>query len=442
MSSSAQGDTVNPHTSSRTKWAVLFLLILVATPGAPIHAEPVAIRAERMFDAKRGEITSPAVVVVRDGLIESVNPAAIPSGVREIDLGDRTLMPGLIDMHTHITMDYFTGDDWVTAPVFETAADWAIRGVKFARLTLEAGFTTVRDLGTWPGFADVALMRAIERGDVPGPEIWPAGHYLSITGGHCDITGLAPGIQELGPKQGIADGIAEVMKAVRYQAKHGVRVIKVCATGGVYSFSQNAPLGALQFSPDELRTIVREAEKLGVKVAAHAHGTEGINTAVRAGVASIEHGSILSDESIRLMKERGTYLVPQAYINELPLPPGTPPDTVEKSEALKPLVQRSLSKAYEGGVKMAFGTDAGIFAHGDNGKEFAALVAYGIPNEYVLQMATVFAADLLGVSDRGAIEAGKRADIIAVRGNPLEDITVMEHAQFVMRNGGIFKAAD
>jgi imidazolonepropionase-like amidohydrolase len=421
------------------KAAALFILFLSAGACGSLHAETVVLKAERMFDARRGEVTGPVAVLVRDGLIESVNPRDIPSGAQEIDLGDRTLIPGLIDMHTHITMDYFTGDDWVTAPVFETAADWAIRGVKFAKLTLEAGFTTVRDLGTWPGFPDVALMRAIDRSDVPGPDIWPAGHYISITGGHCDITGLAPGIQEIGPKQGIADGVDEVLKAVRYQAKHGVRVIKVCATGGVFSFSQNAPVGALQYSLEELQAIVREADKLGLKVAAHAHGTEGINTAIRAGVASIEHGSILSDESIRLMKEHGTYLVPQAYINQLPLPPETPAATVEKNEFLKPLVVQSLNKAFHGGVKMALGTDSGVYAHGDNGKEFAALVAYGIPPAYTLQMATVFAAELLGVDDRGVIEAGKRADMIAVNGDPLDDVSVMADVQFVMQSGSVFK---
>lgn len=412
--------------------ATLSLFSLFASD---LEAEIVVVTAERMFDAREGEIVGPVAVVIRDGMIEAVNPAQVPPGVQEIRLGDRTLIPGLIDMHTHITMDYFTGNDWVTAPVFETVADWAIRGVRFAKLTLDAGFTTVRDLGTWPGFADVALMRAIERGDVPGPEIWPSGHAISITGGHCDLTGYAPGIHELGPKQGIADGVDEVIKAVRYLSKHGVRVIKVCATGGVFSFSQNAEIGALQYSLEELQAIVREAHKLGLKVAAHAHGTEGINTAVIAGVDSIEHGSILSEESIKLMKERGTYLVPQAYINEMPLPPETPPATVAKSKYLEPLVVQSLKMAFDAGVNMAMGTDSGVYPHGENGKEFAAFVNYGLPPVHTLQMATVFAADLLGVDDRGVIEAGKRADIIAVDGNPLEDISVMENVQFVMRGG-------
>jgi imidazolonepropionase-like amidohydrolase len=378
--------------------------------------------------------------VVDNGVIAAVNPDAIPGDATIIALGDRTLLPGLIDMHTHLTGDYFSGDHWVTMPVYETAADWAVLGTKFARQTLEAGFTTVRDAGALPGFPDIALMKAIDRGDVVGPDMFPSGHYISITGGHCDITGFAPGIQELGPKQGVADGVAEVMKAVRYQAKHGVRNIKVCATGGVFSFSRNAPVGAQQYSQEELDAIVREANKLGLRVLAHAHGTEGINAAIRAGVASIDHGSILSDESIRLMKEHDTYLVPQAYLSDLPLPPETPQATIDKSNYLTPLSDRSIRMAYENGVKMAFGTDAGVFPHGDNAKEFASLVARDLPEEHVLRMATIHAAGLLGVDDRGIIAAGKRADLVAVPGNPLEDIRVMEDVRFVMKLGKIYKS--
>ena len=414
------------------------LLVVVFSPLA--HAEIIVITADRMFDARSGQVTGPATVVVNEGAITALNPESIPDGAEIVALGDRTLVPGIIDMHTHLTGDYFTGDHWVTMPVFETAADWAVLGTKFARQTLEAGVTTVRDVGSLPGFPDVALMKAINRGDVVGPDMFPAGHYISITGGHCDITGFAPGILELGPKQGIADGVDEVIKAVRYQAKHGVKVIKVCATGGVFSNSQNAPVGAQQYSQDELDAIVRESNKLGLRVVAHAHGTEGINAAIRAGVSSIDHGSILSMESIRLMKERGTYLVPQAYLNDIPLPPETPQATIDKNNYLIPLSDRSIKMAYENGVNMAFGTDAGVFAHGENGREFAALVARGLPEEHVLRMATIYAADLLGVDDRGVIEAGKRADLIAVPGNPLDDISVMEDVRFVMKQGEIFKS--
>ena len=402
-------------------------------------AETLVVTADRMFDAETGKVSGPVRVVVVDGMVASVNPDTVPADAKVVALGDRTLMPGLLDMHTHLTGDYFSGDHWVTMPVYETAADWAVLGTRFARDTLLAGFTTVRDVGSLPGFPDVALMKAVNRGTVPGPDIWPAGHYISITGGHCDITGFAPGIQELGPKQGIADGVDEVIKAVRYQAKHGVKVIKVCATGGVFSFSNNAPVGAQQYSQEELDTIVREATKLGLKVVAHAHGTEGINAAVKAGVASIDHGSVLSDESVKLMKQRGTYLVPQGYISDIPLPPDTPPATVAKNDYLNPLANESIRKAYEAGVKMALGTDAGVYRHGDNGREFAALVARDLPEEHVLKMATIYAADLLGVDDRGVIAEGKRADLIAVPGNPLEDISVMEDVRFVMKTGVIYK---
>jgi imidazolonepropionase-like amidohydrolase len=406
---------------------------------SPAAAETLVLSAARMLDVEKGKVTGPVRVVIRDGLIESINPAQLPADARVLELGDRTLLPGLMDMHTHLTADYFTGAYWVTAPVFHSAPDWAIMGVQFAAQTLRAGFTTVRDVGAWPGFPDVALMRAIDRGTVPGPDVWPAGHYISITGGHCDVTGFAPGIQELGPKQGISDGVDEVIKAVRYQAKHGVRVIKVCATGGVLSFSNNAPVGGLQYSLEELQAIVREANKLGLKVAAHAHGTEGINTAVRAGVSSIDHGSILSDESIKLMKEHGTYLVPNLYINDLPMPPETPAATVAKNKYLEPLVVLSLQKAYKAGVNMALGTDAGVYAHGQNGREFAALVANGVSELHALKMATIYAADLLGVDDRGVIAVGKRADLIAVPGNPLDDIKVMEDVRFVMKQGTVYR---
>lgn len=420
--------------------ALRCLLVVLALLAQPSLAETRVITADRLFDAASGEITGPVRVVVADGVIEAVNPRSVPAGAEVIALGNRTLLPGLLDMHTHINGDWFTGNNWVTIPVYETAADWGIRGVVFAERTLMAGFTTIRDLGALPGFPDVALMRAIDRGFVPGPDVWPAGHFISITGGHCDITGFAPGIHELGPKSGIADGVDEVIKAVRYQAKHGARVIKVCATAGVFSFSNNAPVGAQQYSLAELEAIVDEAARQGLKVAAHAHGTEGINAAIRAGVASIEHGSILSETSIELMKERGTYLVPNLYINGLELPPDTPAATVAKNEYLKPLVDRSLEMAYEAGVKMALGSDSGVYPHGDNGREFAALVAKGIPAAYALQMGTIFAADLLGVEDRGRVAAGLRADLIAVPGNPLRDIAVMEDVRFVMKQGVVYKA--
>lgn len=421
-----------------TKISVIIILAISCL--APLaSAQPYAIKADRMLNVRTGKIISPAVIVIEQGKIKAINPRSMSKDMEIIELGDRTLLPGLIDTHTHITGDFFTGNAWTTALVKQTAPDWALQGVKFAKDVLNAGFTTVRDLGAQPGFPDVALMRAIESGLIIGPDVWPAGHAISITGGHCDATGFAPGVMELGPEAGIADGVDEAMKAVRYQAKHGVRVIKVCATGGVFSFSQSAAVGAQQYSMSELEIIVSEAHKLGLKVAAHAHGTDGINAAVIAGVDSIEHGSILSKESIKLMKKKGTFLVAQAYLSEFELSPETPATTVAKSKYLEPLIKKSFEMAYKAGVKMAFGSDNGVFPHEDTALEFAALTRKGISNLDVVRMATINAAELLGVDDRGDLKQGLRADIVAVPGNPLTDIKVMESVSFVMKQGNIYK---
>ena len=417
----------------------LFLFSWNATSVERTSSSSLIIKAKGMLDVRNAKIVSPATLIIKDGIIEAINPATIPKKLTVIDLSNEILLPGLIDMHTHITSDYFTGDNWTTAIAQQTSADWALQGVKFSREVLNAGFTTIRDLGAQPGFPDVALMRAINSGYVEGPDIWPAGHAISMTGGHCDWTGYAPGILELGPESGIADGISEVIKAVRYQAKYGVRVIKVCATGGVFSFSQNAEVGAQQYALEELKVIVREAHKLGLKVAAHAHGTKGINAAIIAGVDSIEHGSMLTKESVKLMKEHGTFLVPQTYLNEFELPPETPAATVAKSEYLKPLVVRSLNLAYKSGVKMAFGSDNGVFPHIDTSLEFESLLRNGISTADALRMATIFAAELLGVDDRGELAVGKRADIIAVSENPLDNISTMKTVKFVMKQGNIYK---
>ena len=392
------------------------------------------LRAARMLDVESGRIVPNAVVVVRGDKIESVNPASVPAGAKTIDVGDVTLLPGLIDAHVHLTGDI--GPDAFIRPVKEGPADEALRGARNARLTLQAGFTTVRNLGAG-GFADVSLMRAVDSGLVDGPRIIPAGHAIGITGGHCDETGWAPGILETSPEEGIADGRDQILKAVRYQIKHGAKVIKTCATAGVLSFE--GPVGAQQYSEEELRTIVEEAHRHGLKVAAHAHGTEGIIAAVRAGVDSIEHGSILNDEAIALMKQKGTYLVPTNYLADRDYASLLPPQIRAKSEYIKPLAKESLRKAIRAGVKIAFGTDAAVFPHGENAKEFAALVDRGMSPLEALRCATTHAADLLGVSDRGTIAAGKLADLVAVPGNPLENVRVMEQVKFVMKNGTVYR---
>lgn len=415
------------------------LLQLGGTSNA-YSAENQILKAKNYIDVVSGKIISPAVIVIQDGKITSINPKQLPTDASVIDLPDSTLLPGIMDMHSHVTANFFSGNHWTTAAVMEGSADWALHGVKFGREMLNAGFTTVRDAGAFPGFPDVALMRAIESGDIVGPRIFPAGHYISITGGHCDVTGFAPGIMELGPKQGIADGKAEILKAIRYQAKHGVKVIKVCATAGVFSKGDSA--GAQQYSDEELKIIVEESKRHGLKVMAHAHGSEGILAAVKAGVSSIEHGSMLTPEIIKEMKSRGTYYIPTIYLNDLPLPPETPVWTVKKSEFLQPHVENSFRMAVDKGVNIALGSDAGVMPHADARFEFHAMVKRGMTELHALQSSTINAADLLGVNDRGQLKVGMLADIIAVKGNPLKNIRLMENVSFVMKGGEIVKSSD
>jgi imidazolonepropionase-like amidohydrolase len=341
----------------------------------------------------------------------------------------------LLDVHTHLTMQI--SGDWTNRAVRETSEDAALRGVAYARKTLLAGFTTVRDLGGFVGGPDVALMRAIERGDVIGPRMIPARQSISITGGHCDSTGFVPGVLEEGPEDGTADGVDEVLQAVRYQIKHGAKVIKICATAGVLSFE--GPVGAQQYSDAELRAAVEETHRHGLKIAAHAHGTEGIKAAIRAGMDSVEHGSLLDDEAIELFKEHGTYLVMNIY------PPGVvdtskmPPPIRAKAEYVFPRREQSFTRAVKAGVKMAYGTDAGVYAHGLNAQQLAVRVRLGMSPAEAIRSATIYAADLLGVEDRARIAPGLLADIIAVQGDPVEDVRRFEDVRFVMKGGEIYK---
>ena len=411
-----------------------FLLALLLAAAIPASAQPLVVRADRMLDIESGEVISPAVVVVEGGRIQSVNPERVPEGAEIIDLGDVTLLPGLMDMHTHLMVDLTP--NMQLRMVTETTPDWTTRGVVNARKTLMAGFTTVRDVGS-TDFIDVALARASDAGRIDAPRIIPVGHGLSTTGGHGDAGGLAPGIQEATPEQGVADGVDEVVRAVRYQIKHGAKAIKVSATAGVLSFE--GPVGAQQYAADELRAIVEEAARHGVKVAAHAHGTDGIIAAVKAGVASIEHGSMLTDEAIVLMKEHGTYLAPTTYLVDAVDLAMLPPPIRAKGERVIPLAKASVRRAIAAGVKIAFGTNAGVYPHGDNAREFAALVDRSMTPLEALRAATIYAADLLGVDDRGRIAPGLLADLVAVPGHPLDDIRVMEDVRFVMKGGRVYK---
>ena len=411
---------------------LLFLAGLLSAGG--LAAETTVVRAAAYLDVERGEIVRPAVVVVEGEHIAAVNPAAEPAGAEVVELGEMTLLPGLIDMHTHLNYEIVEG--WETEPVRWTAADFALRGVKNAEKTLLAGFTTVRDI--WAlGFSDVALARAIEHGWVVGPRMFASGHALSITGGHCEITGFAPGVAEGDYRSGVADGVDEVVKAVRYQIKHGAEVIKVCATAGVLSFE--GPVGAQQYSLAELTAIAEEAHRHGITVAAHAHGTEGIIAASEAGIDTIEHASVVTEEAARILAANGTAIVPNLYLLESMDYDLLPPAIAAKGRALDPLVLDSFRRALDHGVKIVFGTDSGVYPHGENGREFAARVAAGQSPIEAIRGATAYAAELLRVEDRGRIAPGLLADLVAVAGDPLADVALLEDVRFVMKGGVVYK---
>jgi imidazolonepropionase-like amidohydrolase len=396
-------------------------------------AQQRIVRAARMLDVASGRMVQPAVVLTSGDRVAAINPPTLPAGAEVIDLGDATLLPGLIDAHVHLMDD--PGTSWIRQRAYETPALWALRAARNAERALMAGFTTVRDTGS-TGFVDVAVGQATDAGWIRGPRVVPVGHYITTTGGHCDLTGFAPGILERGPEAGVADGPEEVRKAIRYQAKHGAKWIKMCATAGVFSFDRT--VGAQQYSESELRAGVEEAAPHGMRVAAHAHGTDGIRAAVRAGVRSIEHGSILDDDTIKLMKQRGTWLVPQAYIGQAIDPSTLAPAIRAKHDYINPIARRSLQKAVQAGVSIAFSTD-GPLPNSDPGREFGALVQHGMTPLQAIQAATIRGAELLELDDRGYLAPGKLADIVAVSGNPLENIRTMENVVFVMKGGAVLK---
>src|SRR5687768_4747953 len=416
--------------------AVLAAFVLTALPaGAQTFGDSVTvIRAARMLDVATGNILQNATVTVTGNRITSISSSSVPAAARVIDLGDVTLLPGLTDAHTNLTSNLDAGSSMRS--VGDTDADQTVRGVRNARTMLLSGFTTVRNVGSG-GFSDVALMRASDAGWIDAPRIIPGGHSLGITGGHCDHTGWKPGVLQGSTLTGIADGPDEAVEAVRQQLKYGAKVIKICATAGVLSFEES--VGAQQFSDDEMQAIVQEAARHGVKVAAHAHGTEGIIAAVRAGVASIEHGSMLNDEAIALMKQRGTYLVPTTYLADAIDLTILPPLLRSKAESILPIAKANVTRAIRAGVKIAFGTDAAVIPHEHAIREFKTLVDRGMTPLQSIQAGTINTADLLGTPDRGRLAAGLLADIIAVPGNPLTDIQVLERVSFVMKGGRIYK---
>lgn len=406
----------------------------------------VVLRAARVIDGTGAAPIQNGVVVVTDDRIVAVGAASsvrIPAGARQVNLGDVTLLPGFIDLHVHLIGREVEDAGAQTSATRDYPGFLAALGTEHARLTLMAGFTSARMVGA-PGFQDVGLRAAIDAGYVPGPRLQVAGHSLGITGGHCDENNFRPGLFDGSPETGIADGVDEVRRAVRYQVKYGADVIKTCATAGVLSGGTQG-IGASQYSVEELEAMVAEARTLGRKVAAHAHGTEGIKRAVRAGVASIEHGSFLDEEGARLMAERGTYLVATLMAGEAveraAAAGGLPPYIAEKARAAAAAMRNAIKLARAAGTPIALGTDAGVGRHGQNGHEFTLLVEWGgyTPMEAIVA-GTSSAAKVLGWEDRvGSLRAGLFADIVAVPGDPLRDVTLLERPSFVMKGGVVFR---
>lgn len=433
--------------------AVLFIAIFsiiihaqgVGAPGERKGSGTVVLKAAQIIDGTGAAPIKNGVIVILDDKIMAVGPSGsvtIPSGAKVIDLDDATLMPGFIDSHTHIIGRVLGDPNGDGARVRDHDSFGAILGVRNAERTLMAGFTTIRNVGAG-NFDDMSLRRAINEGWVVGPRMIAAGHSLGITGGHCDENGFKPGLADGDYKTGIADGPEQVRAAVRYQVKYGADVIKTCATGGV--LSEGDAVGATQYTYEELKAMVDEAHKLERKVAAHAHGTEGIKIATRAGVSSIEHGSFLDAEGATLMAEKGTVLVPTLMAGE----------TVErlarngvlkgfrgeKALAAAAAMRNAIKIAIAHKVTIALGTDAGVIPHGTNAHEFTLMVEWGGMKPIdAIRAGTLNAAKLLGLDKTiGSLSVGKFADIVAVAGDPLADIKKMESTVFVMKNGAVYK---
>jgi len=422
----------------RAVMAVAMLPLVAGHLVAQQNSRNVVIRAGHVLDVKTGKMLSDQIIVIEDGKIVRVEAAgetkASATAVR-IELPNATLLPGLIDAHTHLTMDPTFGYEELGISIPREA----LIGAKNARITLQAGFTTVRNVGA-DGFTDVALRDAINAGDVPGPRMLVSGPLLGITGGHCDNNLLPYQYHAVG--DGVADGIAEVQHKVRENIKYGADLIKICATGGVLSKGDDPQ--ASQYTLEELKAIVADAHRLGRKVAAHAHGAQGILWASEAGVDSIEHGSYIDDAGIAEMKKNGTYLVPTLYLSDWFMENATamhvPDFYLAKAKAVMPAARKNIAHAFSSGVKVAFGTDAAVYPHGLNAHEFAVMVKLGLTPLQAIQAATINAADLLGWPGRvGSLEPGAWADIIAVEGDPLKDVTTLERVKFVMKGGEVVR---
>jgi imidazolonepropionase-like amidohydrolase len=419
---------------------IRFLVLTLVSVGA--GAQVVAVKAGRMIDVESGTVKKGQIILIRDGKFTEIGPrVAIPKEAQVIDLSSMTVLPGLIDCHTHLVGDARDLDP--LSELHKTAAQRAFESIPNARKTLEAGFTTVRDVGTYRALVDVALRDAIARGDVVGPRMYVVGAYITITGGAGALTGYSPDITlPWDLHYGQANSPWEVRERVRALANQGVDWIKVLATGAVLTHGSNP--GAEEFTPEELNAAVDEARKFGLRVASHAHGAQGIKNSILAGVASVEHATLIDDEGIQLAKQHGTYLVMDIYDDEFIQGEGKrlgePADFLEHDKQLGEIQRENFRKAVKAGVKMAFGTDAGVYPHGDNAKQFAFMVRYGMTPMQAIQAATISAADLIGHRDLlGSIAPGKFADLVAVDGDPLSDVRALEHVGFVMKEGKVYK---
>jgi len=400
------------------------------------------IKAGKLIDVENGKTLLNQIILVSHDTIIAMGPnVTIPKNANIIDLSSYTVLPGLIDCHTHITGQ--PGGDYYADIFRKTPVDVAVTAHIYAKRTLEAGFTTVRDLGA-AGLVDIALRNAINNGDIVGPNIYAATMFIGSTGSHGDLNGFSPYLSFNAPKgmSGVANGVEGVREQVRFNVKNGADVIKFGASAGV--LSEEESVGAPQYTQEEMNAIVSEAKMWGRKTAAHAHGAEAIKMAVKAGVASVEHGSLVDAEGIALMKAHGTYLVSDVYDDEYILAEysklGFPDKIINKEKLVGRLQRENFQKAVEAGVKIAYGTDAGVYPHGWNGKQFKWMTRFGLSSMGAIQAATINAADLIGIKDKvGSIAVGKKADIIAVKINPLEEVTSLENVQFVMKGGVVYK---
>ena len=407
--------------------------------GGALAQDATVLTAARMLGVRSGKLVENPQLLIRDGRIAAVGRAgdAVPAGARRIDLPGMTLLPGLIDMHTHLDSDPTYGG--YTYLEFNDRF-WSMLAVKHAEATLQAGFTTVRNVGA-DAWNDIGLAQAVEAGKIAGPRIIGAAYAFGATGGHCDSTFFPPSMDEREPYN--ADTPDEARHAVRELRKYGAQVIKICATGGV--FSRNTEPGQQQMTYEEMKAVADEAHLWGLRVAAHAHGASGIREAIRAGVDTIEHASLIDDAGIRLARERGTWLSMDIYNTEYTQSEGRKngvlEDNLRKDREIADLQRENFRKAHQAGVRMVYGTDSGIYPHGDNARQFAWMVRYGMTPVQAIQSATLNAAEALGRDDLGVLEAGRAADVIAVAGDPTRDVALLESVPFVMKGGQVSKQA-